>query len=112
MTTAANVQGRRWTDQNIPDQKARVALVTGANSGTGFETARMLAEHGASVLLGCRNHDSAVQAAQRIRGTVPGAHVTVIDLDLASLDSVRAAAEQVHSQHGRLDLLINNAGFG
>jgi NAD(P)-dependent dehydrogenase (short-subunit alcohol dehydrogenase family) len=112
MTTAANVQGRRWTDQDIPDQKARVALVTGANSGTGFETARMLAEHGASVLLGCRNHDSAVQAAERIRGSVPDADVTVIDLDLASLDSVRAAAEQVHSQHGRLDLLINNAGFG
>ena len=112
MTTAANVQGRRWTAQNIPDQQGRVALITGANSGVGFETARMLAEHGASVLLGCRSHDSAVQAAQRIRGSVPDADVTVIDLDLASLDSVQAAAEQVHSEHSRLDLLINNAGFG
>lgn len=110
--TTSNVKGRRWTAQNIPDQQGRVALITGANSGVGFETARTLAEHGASVVLGCRNHDRALQAARRIRGSALDADVTVIDLDLASLDSVQRAAEQVHSEHSRLDLLINNAGLG
>ena len=63
-------------------------------------------------MLGCRNHDRALQAARRIRGSALDADVTVIDLDLASLDSVQRAAEQVHGEHSRLDLLINNAGLG
>jgi len=95
----------RWTAQDIPDQKGRVALVTGANTGLGFETARALAEHGATVVLAVRNVEKGKQAAARMTGDV-----TVLELDLASLESVRAAAAELHAEHKSIDLLINNAG--
>ncbi len=94
-----------WTEQNIPDQRGRVAIVTGANTGLGFETARMLAEHGATVVMAVRNMDKGQQAAARITGDV-----RVQPLDLGSLDSVRTAAAQIRADHERIDLLINNAG--
>jgi NAD(P)-dependent dehydrogenase (short-subunit alcohol dehydrogenase family) len=94
-----------WSEQNIPDQRGRVAVVTGANTGLGFETARALAERGASVVLAVRDIEKGKQAADRIRGDV-----TVHELDLSSLDSVRAAAATLRATHPRIDLLINNAG--
>jgi NAD(P)-dependent dehydrogenase (short-subunit alcohol dehydrogenase family) len=95
-----------WTDADIPDLHARIAIITGANSGTGFETARILAEHGATVVLACRDLDKAATAAERI-----GRLATILPLDLTSLASIRKAASQVHEEHSRLDLLINNAGI-
>ncbi|MDH3707498.1 MAG: oxidoreductase [Acidimicrobiia bacterium] len=100
-----------WTEADIPDQTGRTALVTGANTGIGFEAARALAEHGARVLLGCRNPDKAADAQQRIGQTAPDATVEVIELDVSSLDSVQQAAEAVRGTTDRLDLLINNAGI-
>ncbi|GLY32290.1 SDR family NAD(P)-dependent oxidoreductase [Kineosporia sp. NBRC 101731] len=94
-----------WTEQNIPDQKSRVAVVTGANTGLGFETARALAERGASVVLAVRDVEKGKQAAARIAGDVG-----VQELDLSSLESVRAAAANLRAAHPRIDLLINNAG--
>ncbi|MFX0573789.1 SDR family NAD(P)-dependent oxidoreductase [Nocardia nepalensis] len=94
-----------WTEQNIPDQHGRVAIVTGANTGLGFETARMLAAHGAAVVLAVRNIEKGRQAAARITGDV-----TVQALDLTSLDSIRSAAADLRATHPRIDLLINNAG--
>lgn len=94
-----------WTEQDIPDQSGRVAIVTGANTGLGFETARMLAEHGATVILAVRDVEKGMQAAARIRGDVE-----VQALDLTSLDSVRTAAADLREAHPRIDLLINNAG--
>lgn len=94
-----------WTAQQIPDQQGRVAIVTGANTGLGFETARMLAARGAKVVLGVRDVEKGKQAAARINGDV-----TVQALDLASLDSIRSAASDLRATHPRLDLLINNAG--
>jgi NAD(P)-dependent dehydrogenase (short-subunit alcohol dehydrogenase family) len=94
-----------WTEQRIPDQHGRVAVVTGANTGLGFETARMLAEQGAHVVLAVRNVAKGRQAAARIKG-----NVTVRALDLGSLDSIRSAAAELRATHPRIDLLINNAG--
>ncbi|MFL5994489.1 MAG: SDR family NAD(P)-dependent oxidoreductase [Streptomyces sp.] len=100
----------RWTEQNIPAQDGRVAVVTGANSGLGLQTARALAEHGAHVVLAVRNPDKGRQALARIRESAPGAKLSLQRLDLASLKSVRAAADELHAAHPKIDLLINNAG--
>jgi NAD(P)-dependent dehydrogenase (short-subunit alcohol dehydrogenase family) len=94
-----------WTEQDIPDQHGRVAIVTGANTGLGFETARMLAERGAAVVLAVRDVAKGEQAAARITGDV-----AVQALDLSSLDSIRSAAADLRAAHPRIDLLINNAG--
>ncbi|MGW4394997.1 oxidoreductase [Amycolatopsis nivea] len=85
--------------------RGRVAVVTGANTGIGFATARALAEHGTRVVLACRDARKAHDAASRIG---PGAEV--VRLDLASLASVREAAAELRARHDRIDLLINNAG--
>jgi NAD(P)-dependent dehydrogenase (short-subunit alcohol dehydrogenase family) len=94
-----------WTTADVPDQTGRTALVTGANSGLGLQTAAVLAEHGATVVLACRNPGKAEAAAAAI-----GGRTELLALDLASLDSVRAAAAEAHERFDRLDLLINNAG--
>jgi NAD(P)-dependent dehydrogenase (short-subunit alcohol dehydrogenase family) len=85
-------------------------VVTGANTGIGFETARVLAERGAAVVLAVRDTEKGKQAAARIAASAPGADVTVQRLDLTSLDSVRAAADELRASRPRIDLLINNAG--
>src|SRR5499425_3272993 len=100
----------RWTSDDVPGQHGRVAGVTGANTGLGFQTAQDLAARGASVVLAVRDTDKGKAAAARIAGTAPGADVTVQHLDLACLESVRAAAGELRAQHPRIDLLINNAG--
>src|SRR5216684_3541940 len=100
----------KWTSDDVPGQQGRLAVVTGANTGLGFETARVLAARGASVVLAVRDTEKGNAAAARIAGTAPGATVTVQPLDLASLESVRAAAAGLRARHPRIDLLINNAG--
>ena len=100
----------KWTTADIPDQSGRIAVVTGANTGIGFETAAALAAKGAHVVLAVRNLDKGKDAAARITRRSPGASVALQELDLTSLDSIRAAAEQLRSDHDRIDLLINNAG--
>jgi NAD(P)-dependent dehydrogenase (short-subunit alcohol dehydrogenase family) len=100
----------KWTSADLLDQTGRVAVITGANTGLGYETALALAEHGAHVVLAVRNLDKGKDAAARITATSPGAQVALQELDLTSLASIRAAAEQLRSEHDRIDLLINNAG--
>ncbi|MFI7669355.1 oxidoreductase [Nocardia sp. NPDC049526] len=100
----------RWTDTEIPDQSGRIAVVTGANTGLGYETARVLAEHGAIVVLACRDTDKAKDAADRIRTPAPDATIDVAELDLGALTSVREAAAAIRDRYNRIDLLINNAG--
>lgn len=100
-----------WTIEDIPDQTGRVAIVTGANSGIGFETAKALAEKGATVVMACRNLDKAQSAVDQIQRHIPLAKLAIIELDLADLASVHDFAGQVGSGYARLDLLINNAGI-
>src|SRR6516164_282906 len=104
------IMNAKWTSDDVPGQHGRLAVVTGANTGLGFETAQVLAARGASVVLAVRDTEKGKRAAARIAGTAPGADVMVQHLDLASLDSVRAAAGELRARHPRIDLLINNAG--
>ncbi|ORV89725.1 SDR family NAD(P)-dependent oxidoreductase [Mycolicibacterium iranicum] len=94
-----------WTTADIPDQSGRTAVITGANTGLGFETAKALAEKGAHVVIAVRNTTKGGQAAARISGDVE-----VQELDLTSLASINAAADALKSRFDKIDLLINNAG--
>lgn len=100
----------KWTTTDIPDQSGRMAVITGANTGLGYETAAALAAKGAHVVLAVRNLDKGKDAARRIEQSTPGARIELQELDLTSLASVRAAAEQLKANHAAIDLLINNAG--
>ncbi len=95
-----------WAAADMPDQRGRTALVTGANSGIGYQVATELARRGAAVLLACRDAGRGTRARDKIVRWVPGAEVEFVPLDLADLDSVERLASQVT----RLDLLVNNAG--
>lgn len=97
-----------WTAADIPDLTGTTAVVTGANSGLGFVTARELARHGAHVVLACRSQVRANAAADALLASVPDADVAVHLLDLADLASVRAFADTLTVTS--LDLLVNNAG--
>jgi NAD(P)-dependent dehydrogenase (short-subunit alcohol dehydrogenase family) len=99
-----------WTKADITDQTGRTAVVTGANAGLGFQTAAELAAKGAHVVLAVRNLDRGRDAAARIVEVSPAAQVSLQELDLTSLASIRAAAGRLRSDHARIDLLINNAG--
>jgi NAD(P)-dependent dehydrogenase (short-subunit alcohol dehydrogenase family) len=99
-----------WDATDIPDQSGRVAVITGANSGLGLETARELARKGASVTMAVRNLEKGQAAIDDIERDQPNADLGLVQLDLASLDSVRKAAGELQDRLERIDLLINNAG--
>ncbi|HYK28705.1 MAG TPA: oxidoreductase [Streptosporangiaceae bacterium] len=100
-----------WTAQDVGDQSGRIAVITGANSGIGLETAKVLARHGALVVLAGRNPGRTSVAAESIRSDQSGAQVETAELDLASLESVRKAGADLTARFPKLDLLINNAGL-
>jgi NAD(P)-dependent dehydrogenase (short-subunit alcohol dehydrogenase family) len=128
---------RRWTAADVPDQSGRTAVVTGGNTGIGFQVASVLARHGARVVLACRDLEKARQAAARLNasertdsgridsertdsgrtdsgrtdsGRTDSGRIDAVRLDLASLGSVREAAAEIGARYERVDLLINNAG--
>ena len=100
-----------WKLKQAPTQKGRIAIVTGANVGLGYETALALAGKSCSVVLACRNIDKAEAAKAGILAKYPKATVECMALDLASLKSVRKFAAAYKRRHAQLDLLINNAGI-
>ncbi len=102
---------QRWTEADIPDLTGQVAVVTGGNSGLGYETCLALAAHGATVILGSRSRDKGLAARDQILAQHPQASVTVHALDVASLDSLRTAAASIGEAHPAVHLLINNAGI-
>ncbi len=100
----------KWTTQDIASQAGKVALITGANSGIGYQAALELARQGAHVLLGCRNAAKGQAALERLHREAPGASAEVVALDMASLASIRAFVTEFAARGVALDLLINNAG--
>src|SRR5271163_437626 len=100
----------KWSTADVPDQTGRVAVVTGSNTGIGYHTAAVLAESGARVVLAVRNLEKGNLALARIVAANPRADVTLQELNLSSLDSVRSAAGALRDAYPRIDLLINNAG--
>jgi NAD(P)-dependent dehydrogenase (short-subunit alcohol dehydrogenase family) len=97
--------------EKSPSLNGKVAVITGANSGIGFEAARALVKRGAEVVLASRDHQKAQTALVALQKEVPQGKLAFIPLDLASLDSVRLFADQFKTQYDRLDLLLNNAGI-
>ncbi|MGF1506599.1 MAG: SDR family NAD(P)-dependent oxidoreductase [Chloroflexi bacterium] len=101
----------KWTvEEDMPDQTGRLVIVTGANSGLGYETTLALAKKNATVLMACRNLDKAETARQQIIDQVPGADLRIMKLDLGSLESVHTFAEEVRQGYTHIDILYNNAG--
>ena len=100
----------QWTADRMPSQAGRTALITGANSGIGYQTALELARHGAHVLMGVRDRGRGEAALARLRAAVPSASAELAELDVASLASIRGFAEGFAARRQPLDLLINNAG--
>jgi NAD(P)-dependent dehydrogenase (short-subunit alcohol dehydrogenase family) len=100
-----------WSSKNSPDISAKIAVVTGANSGIGFETARALAANGATVILGCRSKAKGEAAFERILKAHPHAKAALLQMDLSDLASVRRFAADFSDRFDRLDMLINNAGI-
>ncbi|MDX1348813.1 MAG: oxidoreductase [Putridiphycobacter sp.] len=103
--------GKTFNLAAIPSQNGRVAIITGANTGLGFETALAFAQKNIEVVMACRNESKATQAMARIEKKVPTAKLSFIPLDLMDLSSVRAFATTFLKDFDRLDLLINNAGI-
>jgi NAD(P)-dependent dehydrogenase (short-subunit alcohol dehydrogenase family) len=101
--------GQRWTSADVPDQMGQTAVVTGANTGLGFEVARMLAKRGGTVVLACRDLRKAADAAVAV-GSGSDVAVGVVRLDLTSLESVREAAAELRHRFETIHLLVNNAG--
>jgi NAD(P)-dependent dehydrogenase (short-subunit alcohol dehydrogenase family) len=101
---------QQWTAEDMPDQSGRVAIVTGGNSGIGYEAARALARKGAEVILAVRNTEKGEAAQQQIQAELPSASVELMTLDLSDLSNVQAFAQVFLRRHHSLDLLVNNAG--
>ncbi|MCB0030215.1 MAG: SDR family NAD(P)-dependent oxidoreductase, partial [Anaerolineales bacterium] len=99
-----------WSLSTIPPQEGKVILITGGNSGLGYESALALAQAGATVIISARNEAKGQAALAAIRAAVPGARVELLALNLADLASIRQAAETFRQRYTRLDVLMNNAG--
>jgi NAD(P)-dependent dehydrogenase (short-subunit alcohol dehydrogenase family) len=100
----------KWTAEQIPSQSGKTVLITGANSGIGYQAAKEMARHGAHVLLGCRDAAKGQAALERLEREAPGASAEVVLLDMASLTSIRSFAAGFAARAVPLDVLINNAG--
>ncbi|MEM8534462.1 MAG: oxidoreductase [Chloroflexota bacterium] len=101
-----------WTTEHIPNLTGKVIIVTGANSGIGFEAAKEFARKGAQTILACRNMDKAHTALAQIQSDIPHASAEIMHLDLASLASVHQFAADFKAKYNQLDVLVNNAGLG
>jgi NAD(P)-dependent dehydrogenase (short-subunit alcohol dehydrogenase family) len=99
-----------WTNKNISNQSGRTFLVTGANSGIGYETTKALYEAGAHIIMACRDIDRAEEAKESIRLVNAAGSLEVVKLNLSSLSAIKEFADQIIKKHHKIDVLINNAG--
>lgn len=100
----------KWTIKDITEQTGKTAIITGANSGLGFEATKALAGKNALVIMACRNMEKAKHAKQRILEHHPNANLEIIQLDLANLESIKRFADTFKAKYDHLDYLFNNAG--
>lgn len=101
----------KWSASQIGDQTGKIVIITGANSGIGYESAREFSCNGAEVIVASRNPFKAKRAIVKIQDEFPKAKLKFIELDLASLESIRIFAEEFISAYPKLDILLNNAGI-
>tara|TARA_Y100001968_G_scaffold121910_2_gene110957 strand:+ start:367 stop:1305 length:939 start_codon:yes stop_codon:yes gene_type:complete len=99
-----------WSIDSIPNQEGRIVLITGANSGLGFETAKALIQKGATVILGCRSINKAIKARQELSLESNCSNIELLEIDLSDLKAVELAGNQLLEKLPKLDVLINNAG--
>lgn len=102
---------KKWTLDNVPDMTSKVVIVTGGNSGLGYESSLAFATNGAQVIIACRSIEKGEQACKLIKQTHPNALVECMKLDLMKLSSVHAFVESFRLKYNRLDVLLNNAGI-
>lgn len=106
-----SIGGSSWGVDTMPDQSGRTVVVTGANSGLGFEGTKAFARKGAHVIMACRDRDRAQSAKEEIRSSVSEPSLSIIELDLADLDSIRSFVDTFTEAHDDLHVLCNNAGI-
>ena len=100
-----------WTPEQIPDLTGQTVLITGANSGLGLESTKLLAGRGAEVIMACRNQNKGQQALDSIKAEQPDAKLVLMSLDLSDQQSVKAFADAFKARYSKLDILLNNAGL-
>ncbi|MEL6134753.1 MAG: SDR family NAD(P)-dependent oxidoreductase, partial [Bacteroidota bacterium] len=105
------MSSKKWTTDQIPNLTDKVIIVTGGNSGLGYESVLAMAAKGAHVIMASRNMDKGQAAVDKVLRQHPESQVTLMKLDLSDLASVHAFSEDFHSQFTRLDVLLNNAGI-
>ena len=103
--------GNTWTEKDMPDQSGRVVVITGANSGLGYVASGAFAAKGATVVIACRSQAKGEAARASLLAAHPGTDLRLSLLDTSDLDSVRQFADRFLAGHGRLDVLLNNAGI-
>lgn len=109
-TNGINIK-KKWNLSDIPDLTNKIVIVTGANSGIGFEASKALASKNASVIMACRNQEKGLRAVEIIKQELPHASLKVMELDLADLSLVGEFAVKFINQNKQLDILLNNAGI-
>lgn len=105
------MSNKNWTSNNIPELKGKTIIVTGGNSGLGFESVKAFALKGANVVLACRSMDKGEKAKALIQQAQPSGEIIVMQLDLADLKSIHSFAEVFNQRFTQLDILMNNAGI-
>lgn len=102
---------KQWTQNNIPDLQGKIIIVTGGNSGLGYESVKAFAQNGATVILACRDLEKGEQAKSEIMKAKPLGEIVVMKIDLMDLASVMAFVRQFKNEYSTLDVLLNNAGI-